>query len=72
MDNRRWWVLGDRAQTPSGPGYALENRQIVSRVYPELAKEMGLGQQRKKAVAKAAAPSAMVSGPFKGRAKKNG
>ena len=30
----RWWVLGDRAQTPSGPGYALENRQIVSRVYP--------------------------------------
>jgi uncharacterized circularly permuted ATP-grasp superfamily protein/uncharacterized alpha-E superfamily protein len=37
----RWWVLGDRAQTPSGPGYALENRQIVARVYPELAKEMG-------------------------------
>jgi uncharacterized circularly permuted ATP-grasp superfamily protein/uncharacterized alpha-E superfamily protein len=37
----RWWVLGDRAQTPSGPGYALENRQIVSRVYPELAKVMG-------------------------------
>ncbi len=37
----RWWVLGDRAQTPSGPGYALENRQIVSRVYPELAKAMG-------------------------------
>lgn len=38
----RWWVLGDRAQTPSGPGYALENRQIVSRVYPELAKSMGV------------------------------
>jgi uncharacterized circularly permuted ATP-grasp superfamily protein/uncharacterized alpha-E superfamily protein len=38
----RWWVLGDRAQTPSGPGYALENRQIVSRVYPELAKTMGV------------------------------
>jgi len=37
----RWWVLGDRAQTPSGQGYALENRQIVSRVYPELAKAMG-------------------------------
>jgi uncharacterized circularly permuted ATP-grasp superfamily protein/uncharacterized alpha-E superfamily protein len=36
----RWWVLGDRAQTPSGPGYALENRQIVARVYPELIKEM--------------------------------
>src|SRR5687768_14644625 len=31
----------------------------------ELAKEMGLGQQRKKAVAKAATPSAKVSGPAK-------
>jgi uncharacterized circularly permuted ATP-grasp superfamily protein/uncharacterized alpha-E superfamily protein len=38
----RWWVLGDRTQTPSGPGYALENRQIVSRVYPELGKELGV------------------------------
>jgi uncharacterized circularly permuted ATP-grasp superfamily protein/uncharacterized alpha-E superfamily protein len=38
----RWWVLGDRAQTPSGPGYALENRQIVARVYPELIKEMDI------------------------------
>lgn len=28
----RWWVLSDRTQTPSGPGYALENRRIVSRV----------------------------------------
>ncbi|MEO7774747.1 MAG: circularly permuted type 2 ATP-grasp protein [Steroidobacteraceae bacterium] len=38
----RWWVLGDRAQTPSGPGYALENRQIVARVYPELIKAMNV------------------------------
>jgi uncharacterized circularly permuted ATP-grasp superfamily protein/uncharacterized alpha-E superfamily protein len=38
----RWWVLGDRTQTPSGPGYALENRQIVSRTYPELAKDLGV------------------------------
>ncbi len=29
----RWWALADRTQTPSGPGYALENRQIVSRVF---------------------------------------
>ena len=29
-----WWVLGDRTQTPSGAGYALENRQIVTRVFP--------------------------------------
>ena len=38
----------------------------------ELARSMGLGQQRKNAVAKAAAPSAKVSGPAKGRAKKKG
>jgi uncharacterized circularly permuted ATP-grasp superfamily protein/uncharacterized alpha-E superfamily protein len=28
----RWWVLSDRTQTPSGPGYALENRTIIARV----------------------------------------
>ncbi len=38
----RWWVLGDRTQTPSGAGYALENRQIVSRVYPEFIRELGV------------------------------
>ena len=32
----RWWALADRTQTPSGPGYALENRHIVSRVFPDL------------------------------------
>jgi uncharacterized circularly permuted ATP-grasp superfamily protein/uncharacterized alpha-E superfamily protein len=32
----QWWVLADRTQAPSGPGYALENRQIVSRVFPDL------------------------------------
>ncbi|MDR3412909.1 MAG: circularly permuted type 2 ATP-grasp protein [Formivibrio sp.] len=31
----RWWVLSDRTQTPSGAGYALENRQILSRVLPD-------------------------------------
>ena len=31
----RWWVLTDRTQAPSGVGYALENRSIVSRVLPE-------------------------------------
>ena len=36
----QWWVLGDRTQTPSGPGYALENRRIVSRVFPQLLDEM--------------------------------
>ena len=32
----RWWVLADRTQAPSGSGYALENRTIVSDVVPEL------------------------------------
>jgi uncharacterized circularly permuted ATP-grasp superfamily protein/uncharacterized alpha-E superfamily protein len=36
----RWWVLSDRTQTPSGPGYALENRAIISRVLPGLVNEL--------------------------------
>jgi uncharacterized circularly permuted ATP-grasp superfamily protein/uncharacterized alpha-E superfamily protein len=36
----RWWVLADRTQAPSGPGYALENRQIVRRAFPHLAQSM--------------------------------
>ena len=32
----RWWVLSDRTQAPSGSGYALENRIIVSDSLPEL------------------------------------
>jgi uncharacterized alpha-E superfamily protein len=35
-------VLADRTQTPSGPGYALENRQIVSRVFPDLLGDLGV------------------------------
>jgi uncharacterized circularly permuted ATP-grasp superfamily protein/uncharacterized alpha-E superfamily protein len=31
-----WWVLADRTQAPSGSGYALENRTIVSDVLPTL------------------------------------
>ena len=30
--NGKWWVLTDRTQAPSGLGYALENRSIISRV----------------------------------------
>jgi uncharacterized circularly permuted ATP-grasp superfamily protein/uncharacterized alpha-E superfamily protein len=36
----RWWALADRTQTPSGMGYALENRQIVTRIFPELAGDL--------------------------------
>ena len=32
----RWWVLGDRTQAPSGAGYALENRLVLSRALPQL------------------------------------
>ena len=40
-DNKgRWWVMADRTQTPSGAGYALENRQIISRVFPELYRQL--------------------------------
>jgi uncharacterized circularly permuted ATP-grasp superfamily protein/uncharacterized alpha-E superfamily protein len=31
----QWHVLADRTQAPSGAGYALENRLIVSRVLPD-------------------------------------
>ena len=31
-----WAVLGDRTQAPSGAGYAMENRRVVSRLLPGL------------------------------------
>ncbi len=30
-----WWVMSQRVQAPSGLGYALENRMIVSRLFPD-------------------------------------
>ncbi len=30
-----WWVLADRTQAPSGAGYTLENRLVLSRVFPD-------------------------------------
>jgi uncharacterized circularly permuted ATP-grasp superfamily protein/uncharacterized alpha-E superfamily protein len=32
----RWWVLSDRAQAPSGAGYAIENRLALSRAVPDI------------------------------------
>lgn len=32
----RVWVMADRAQSPSGAGYALENRAVMARTFPEL------------------------------------
>ena len=31
----QWWALADRTQAPSGAGYALENRIVLSRSFPE-------------------------------------
>lgn len=36
----RWWILGDRAQAPSGAGYALENRLVLARTFPRLYRDM--------------------------------
>jgi len=32
----QWWVLADRTQSPSGAGYALENRLVTTRVLPDV------------------------------------
>jgi len=37
--NGRWWVMSDRTQAPSGVGYALENRAILSRMLPDQFRE---------------------------------
>jgi len=31
-----WWALNERSQAPSGCGYALENRLVVSQAFPNL------------------------------------
>lgn len=36
----KWWVLGDRTQAPSGSGYALANRLVLSRTFPNLYRDM--------------------------------
>ncbi len=38
--NGRWWVVADRTQAPSGAGYALENRAIMARTFPDLLREL--------------------------------
>lgn len=35
-----WWVIADRTQGPSGTGYALQNRQIMTRALPEALRDM--------------------------------
>jgi uncharacterized circularly permuted ATP-grasp superfamily protein/uncharacterized alpha-E superfamily protein len=38
----RWWVLGDRTQSPSGAGYALENRLVLSRAFSSLTRGLNV------------------------------
>lgn len=35
-----WWVVSDRTDTPAGAGYALENRIVLNRVYPDLIRDL--------------------------------
>ncbi|THF58119.1 circularly permuted type 2 ATP-grasp protein [Pseudothauera rhizosphaerae] len=36
----KWWAIADRTQGPSGAGYALQNRLIVSRTFPDAFREL--------------------------------
>ncbi|HEY5704515.1 MAG TPA: circularly permuted type 2 ATP-grasp protein [Terrimicrobiaceae bacterium] len=37
--NGSWWIVSDRTQAPSGMGYTLENRMVLSRVFPTIFRE---------------------------------
>src|SRR5688500_9620525 len=38
----QWRVISDRTQAPSGAGYAMQNRRVVSRVIPEIYSQANL------------------------------
>jgi uncharacterized circularly permuted ATP-grasp superfamily protein/uncharacterized alpha-E superfamily protein len=38
----RWWVLGDRTQAPSGSGYTLENRLVLSQTFPSFFRDLNV------------------------------
>ncbi len=40
--NGRWWAVADRTQAPSGAGYALENRSVISRTFPDLLRDLNV------------------------------
>jgi uncharacterized circularly permuted ATP-grasp superfamily protein/uncharacterized alpha-E superfamily protein len=35
-----WWLLGQRTQAPSGLGYVLHNRMLISRQFPDAFREL--------------------------------
>ncbi len=38
----KWRVLADRTQAPSGKGYALENRTVLSQIWPGIFRDCGV------------------------------
>lgn len=40
----KWWVIADRAQAPSGAGYALENRLVSARTLPNVFSQCAVRQ----------------------------
>ena len=40
--NGVWWAVTDRTQAPSGAGYALENRSVISRTFPDLLRDLNV------------------------------
>ena len=56
-----WWVLTQRTQAPSGLGYLLENRLIISRLFPEAFRDLKV--QRLAATYRALLESLTTMGP---------
>ncbi|WP_075084130.1 circularly permuted type 2 ATP-grasp protein [Mariniblastus fucicola] len=40
----RWWFLNDRAESPSGIGFAHENRIVLSHAFPEIFQKCNVAQ----------------------------
>lgn len=40
--NGQWWVAGQRTQSPSGLGYVMQNRLIISRLFPDAYRGMNV------------------------------
>ena len=42
--DNRMWILDSRTQSPSGSGYTIENRRVISKYVPELTKGLALNR----------------------------
>jgi uncharacterized circularly permuted ATP-grasp superfamily protein/uncharacterized alpha-E superfamily protein len=62
-----WWVVSQRTQAPSGLGYLLENRLIVSRAFPYAFRSLKV--QRLAATYRAMADGLRAMSPAKGDAR---